>query len=140
MIAMRLVLVFWVAGSVGPALGKTESAGLGPLNPAETWILQQVAAGLSADLQDRFGPEERPRQLRAAFLEALLMKGDPAKTMFVRFFLSMDEFLPGVDLGLAKLWQISKISFPMLLYYHFHKIAGWVLIPIGLAAVLTQFK
>ncbi len=69
-----------------------------------------------------------------------LLQGNRYKTMAVRFFLSLDEFLPGVDLGLAKLWQIEKISFPMLLYYHFHKIAGWILIPIGLAAVFTQFK
>lgn len=69
-----------------------------------------------------------------------LLQGNRYKTMAVQFFLSLDEFLPGVDLGLAKLWQISKLSFPTLLYYHFHKICGWILIPIGLAAVLTQFK
>jgi hypothetical protein len=69
-----------------------------------------------------------------------LLNGSKAKTGLVRFFLSLDEFLPGVDLGLAKLWQLNRISFPTLMYYHFHKIAGWVLIPIGLAAVLTQFK
>ncbi|MFA5111172.1 MAG: hypothetical protein WC443_07195, partial [Desulfobaccales bacterium] len=69
-----------------------------------------------------------------------LLQGNRYKTMAVRFFLSLDEFLPGVDLGLAKLWHLEKISFPTLLYYHFHKISGWVLIPIGLAAVLTQFK
>jgi hypothetical protein len=45
-----------------------------------------------------------------------------------------------VDLGLAKLWQLNEISFPTLLYYHFHKISGWILIPIALAAVYTQFK
>ena len=43
-------------------------------------------------------------------------------------------------LGLARLWQLNRISFPTLLYYHFHKICGWILIPVGLAAVLTQFK
>lgn len=69
-----------------------------------------------------------------------LLNGDPSKTTAIRFFLSLDEFLPGVDLGLAKLWQISQISFGTLLYYHFHKIAGWILIPIALAAVYTQFK
>jgi hypothetical protein len=69
-----------------------------------------------------------------------LLKGNRAKTMVVQFFLSLDEFLPGVDLGLARLWHIEKISFPTLLYYHFHKISGWILIPIGLAAVFTQFK
>jgi len=69
-----------------------------------------------------------------------LLAGSPWKTRVVRFFLSLDEFLPGVDLGLARLWQLSKVSYPTLLYYHFHKIAGWILIPIGLAAVFSQFK
>ncbi len=69
-----------------------------------------------------------------------LLNGDPSKTTAIRFFLSLDEFLPGVDLGLARLWQISQISFGTLLYYHFHKIAGWILIPVALAAVYTQFK
>jgi hypothetical protein len=69
-----------------------------------------------------------------------LLQGNRNKTLVVQFFLSLDEFLPGVDLGLARLWHIEKISFQTLLYYHFHKIAGWILIPIGLAAVLTQFK
>ena len=62
------------------------------------------------------------------------------KKRVVRFFLSLDEFLPGVDLGLAKLWRLSSVDYPTLLYYHFHKIAGWILIPIGLAAVYSQFK
>jgi hypothetical protein len=62
------------------------------------------------------------------------------KKRVVRFFLSLDEFLPGVDLGLARLWRLSSVNYPTLLYYHFHKIAGWVLIPIGLAAVYSQFK
>ncbi len=69
-----------------------------------------------------------------------LLQGNRQKTMVVQFFLSLDEFLPGVDLGLARLWHLEKISFPTLLYYHFHKICGWILIPIGLAAVFTQFK
>ena len=30
------------------------------------------------------------------------------KSEWCRFFLSLDEFLPGVDLGLARLWQLSK--------------------------------
>ncbi len=69
-----------------------------------------------------------------------LLNGDIWRARVVRFFLSLDEFLPGVDLGLARLWQMSKISYPTLLYYHFHKISGWILVPIGLAAVFSQFK
>ncbi|MBM4274710.1 MAG: hypothetical protein FJ134_09675 [Deltaproteobacteria bacterium] len=42
------------------------------LSPQETWVLQQAAAGLTADLQEGFGPEEKSRQLRGHFLEALL--------------------------------------------------------------------
>ncbi len=69
-----------------------------------------------------------------------LLNGNVWRTRVVRFFLSLDEFLPGVDLGLARLWQMNKISYPTLLYYHFHKISGWILVPIALAAVFSQFK
>ncbi len=69
-----------------------------------------------------------------------LLNGNIWRARVVRFFLSLDEFLPGVDLGLARLWQISKITYPTLLYYHFHKISGWILVPIGLAAIFSQFK
>jgi hypothetical protein len=69
-----------------------------------------------------------------------LLNGSVWKTRVIRFFLSLDEFLPGVDLGLARLWQLSKVNYPTVLYYHFHKIAGWILIPIGIAAIYSQFK
>ena len=69
-----------------------------------------------------------------------MLNGNVWRTRVVRFFLSLDEFLPGVDLGLARLWQMSKITYPTLVYYHFHKISGWILVPIGLAAVFSQFK
>ena len=81
------------------------------------------------------------RQFRSQLSGRLeLAAGGKCKKRVVQFFLSLDEFLPGVDLGLARLWHYRKIVFPTLLYYHFHKIAGWILIPIGLAAVFTQFK
>lgn len=83
-----------------------------------------------------------PRMFDSSFLEnwKWLSQGTRFREMAVRFFLSLDEFLPGVDLGLAKLWQISRISFPTLLYYHFHKLCGWILIPIGLAAIFSKFR
>jgi hypothetical protein len=43
-------------------------------------------------------------------------------------------------MGLDKLWQIFQISFGTLLYHHFHKVSGWIPVPIGLAAVFSQFK
>ena len=69
-----------------------------------------------------------------------LLGGSVWKTRVIRFFLSLDEFLPGVDLGLARLWQLSKVNYSTVLYYHFHKIAGWILIPIGIAAIYSQIK
>ena len=57
-----------------------------------------------------------------------------------RSFIHLVQVILPIDLGLARLWQMSKISYPTLLYYHFHKISGWILVPIGLAAVFSQFK
>jgi hypothetical protein len=83
-----------------------------------------------------------PRNFDPSFLGGWtwMLNGNIWRTRVVRFFLSLDEFLPGVDLGLARLWQMSKVSYPTLLYYHFHKISGWILVPIGLAAIFSQFR
>ena len=69
-----------------------------------------------------------------------LREGGPVKRWVFRFFLSLDQFLPGIDLGLAKLWTLSQVSYGELIYYHFHKLSGWILIPIGLAALYSQFR
>ncbi len=69
-----------------------------------------------------------------------LREGGHGRSWVFRFFVSLDQFLPGIDLGLAKLWQLSQISYGELVYYHFHKLAGWILIPIGLAAIYSQFR
>ncbi len=58
----------------------------------------------------------------------------------LRILLSMNQFLPGIDLGLSKLWELSRVSFLTLLYFHFHKLCGWILIPVGLAAIYSQFR
>ena len=58
----------------------------------------------------------------------------------VRLLISIDLFLPAVDLGLAKELQISNLKFSQLLYFHVHKVAGWILILIGLAAITTKLK
>lgn len=69
-----------------------------------------------------------------------LREGGRSRVWVFRFFVSLDQFLPGIDLGLAKLWNLSEISYWELVYYHFHKLAGWILIPIGLAALYSQFR
>ena len=50
---------------------------LNQLTPAEKLVLEKVAAGQVADLQEAFGPAVGPRRLRAVFLEALLTNALP---------------------------------------------------------------
>lgn len=62
------------------------------------------------------------------------------KSIPIRFGLSFDQFVPGSILGLAKEWDLSKLSVSILIYYYIHKIAGWILVPISLAALITRIK
>jgi hypothetical protein len=103
--------------------------------PSRTFWISLIIIGLGCFIFD-------PKMFESTYLEnwQWLSQGTRFREIAVRFFLSLDEFLPGVDLGLAKLWQISRISFGKLLYYHFHKICGWILIPVGLAAIFSKFK
>lgn len=57
-----------------------------------------------------------------------------------RFILSVNNFLPAVDLGLAKEISLTTIPWWALLYFQFHKLCGWILIPLGLAALSTRLK
>ena len=54
--------------------------------------------------------------------------------------LSLDRFLPTVDLGLAKHWQPCQLCCWTWIYWYFLKIMGWVTIPITLAAIYTKIK
>src|SRR5208337_4121506 len=53
---------------------------------------------------------------------------------------SLDRFLPGVDLGVARHFQPANPSNYVWAYWHLEKILGWVLAPIALAAVYTRIK
>jgi hypothetical protein len=83
--ALRLMLLFVIillgaGGGPAEAQGKGEAPlppGLGQLSVAEKWVLEKVSAGEVADLKEKFGAEEAPRQLRAHFLEALFTEGFP---------------------------------------------------------------
>ena len=59
--------------------------------------------------------------------------------MIVRFFISLDRFLP-VELGLAQKWDVSATDFFTWLYFHLEQVLGWILIPIALASIYTQIK
>jgi hypothetical protein len=56
------------------------------------------------------------------------------------FWYSLELFLPVVDLGVAKSWRPSQSSFPLLTYARVHQLAGWILIPVALAALTGAFK
>jgi hypothetical protein len=57
-----------------------------------------------------------------------------------RFFLSVDRFLPSIDLGWSRVWMPGNQSFFAVLWWQVQQICGWILIPIGLAAVYTRLK
>ena len=69
-----------------------------------------------------------------------LSHGNYYQNIITRLILSLNNFLPAIDLGLTKELQFSNISFYTFLYLQFHKICGWILIPIGLAAIYTKIK
>ena len=52
---------------------------------------------------------------------------------------SLDHFLPGVDLGVARHFQPASPS-SVWVYWHLEKILGWVLAPIALAAIYIRIK
>ncbi|MEW6387805.1 MAG: hypothetical protein AB1491_09865 [Thermodesulfobacteriota bacterium] len=69
-----------------------------------------------------------------------LAQWGPRHPWVVRFFLSLDRFLPAVDLGLADLWEAKEINFLTWIYWQVEMLCGWVLIPIALAAIYTNIK
>jgi hypothetical protein len=66
-------------------------------------------------------------------------EGKTYKTMLVRFFLSLDRFLP-IELGLAKHWDANASHFFVWFYFQLQQFLGWILLPIGLASIYTQIK
>jgi hypothetical protein len=60
--------------------------------------------------------------------------------VFAKIILSLDRFLPGVDLGVAKHWAPIHVCLFSLIYWYLQKILGWILIPIALAAIYTRIK
>ncbi len=59
---------------------------------------------------------------------------------WVGFFLSLDRFLPGVDLGVARLAPPAEVTVFVWIYWHLQKILGWTLGLIALAAVYTRIR
>jgi hypothetical protein len=61
----------------------------------------------------------------------------------LRGIISIDRLLPSwVDLGFARAWEPKEkgISRWTLFYWNFHRVCGWILVVVGLAALGTRFK
>src|SRR3989304_4833784 len=56
------------------------------------------------------------------------------------FWYSLGLFTPFVDLGSVRIWQPKKERWFARNYMHAHKILGWLLIPIALAAFTGIIK
>jgi hypothetical protein len=60
---------------------------------------------------------------------------DDKKQHYHPFWYSLDLLVPAIDLEAAKTWMPRRDSTFRYHYAHVQRIAGWILIPIGLAAV-----
>ena len=69
-----------------------------------------------------------------------LETGQWYKSWMIRLIFSLDQFLPAVNLGLGGELDLKKATLGKLIYFHIHKIFGWILILIGLAAITTRLK
>jgi hypothetical protein len=61
--------------------------------------------------------------------------------MALRFLLSLDRFIPGVDLGLAKNWNPhNQVPYKIWIFWYTQKVLGWGLIPLAFAYVTSFVK
>ena len=62
------------------------------------------------------------------------------QTRYNRFWYSLDEFAPVIDLGEAKNWSAMQDQRWTRYYARFHKIAGWILLPLVVGAITGIVK
>jgi len=60
------------------------------------------------------------------------------KLVLIRFLVSLDQFIPAINLKIAENWQ--PCGFGRWLWLKLQAISGWILVPIGLAAIFSQLK
>ncbi|MDD3581179.1 MAG: hypothetical protein PHW74_09180 [Desulfobacca sp.] len=60
--------------------------------------------------------------------------------IMARLVLSLDQFLPAINLGVAKDWHYQEMPAIVALYACLHRLSGYVLISIALAALISSFK
>lgn len=81
------------------------------------------------------------------FYDPIFLKGESGLLKFSKdhrwigsFCLSLDRFLPGVNLGLAEIWKPEKIDWLTYVLWHFQKFWGYLMIPIVTTSIYTRFK
>lgn len=62
------------------------------------------------------------------------------QTRYNRFWYSLDEFAPVIDFGEAKNWGPTQDHRWTCYYARFHKIAGWILLPLVVGAITGIVK
>jgi hypothetical protein len=72
--------------------------------------------------------------------EAEWPKKNKAYALLGRLMLSIEQFMPMVDLGLAKKWNPPETSWHRSAFIHGQRLLGWILIPLLVTAIYTQFK
>jgi hypothetical protein len=65
---------------------------------------------------------------------------DKAPTPYSRSWYSLELFLPVVDLGVAKDWRPAPKPKWRSTYARIHQLAGWILIPVAIAALTGGLK
>jgi hypothetical protein len=96
------------------------------------WILLFLALGAWA-----FSPDFPLKTLESHLYLKQMTESYPYTT---KILLSLDRFLPGVDLGVAKHWAPKNICLWSWIYWYMQKLLGWILIPVALAAIYTRIK
>ena len=94
----------------------------------ETWRTAVVALGLTF-----FGA--------IVFAPGNMQWKNPQETQtnYCRFWYSLDQFAPVIDLGDARNWGPSEDSWTRY-YVRIHRIAGWILLPLAVGAVTGLVK
>jgi hypothetical protein len=72
--------------------------------------------------------------------ELMETHGKEASPSFSALWYSLELFLPVVDLGLAKHWRPRRTNSVLVGYWRAHQLAGWILIPVALAAITGALK
>ena len=67
-------------------------------------------------------------------------QGGKLRVGLLRFLISLDQFLPAVNLGLADHWKAKDAHFLVWLFFTVEQGFGWIFVSIALAALYTQIK